>query len=613
MKKYPTIIFGLVFIILSSMCIRNMSLADTYINIKNGEKVKDFEAGSLYKIKYKDKVKDVIVFNNGKTEDYSASKHGSYFKSSKISEPLEKLIKEDENQELTVAIWFKDIDQTAIEKEAKELLKIDDINKIDNKTLQKYIEVKRELAKVKYESLNKRYYDKYLPNEEVVFISNYAPLIIVNIKIYKILKLSEFDDILSFQLVEKDEKKEETSYSIPNINANYLRNNLNLRGSGIKVGIVEINYADKSNSQLNDRNIIFDVSDAVASQDTGSHATKVASIIVGRTQGIVPDATVYMTAAKNRLEDYEKIEWLMDQGVSVINYSAGYSTGAGLYSDMAKWIDHLSFQHNITFVKSSGNGGDNSYITDPGMAYNGITVSSINDNNSFNEPNWNDDSFSNYSSFLEIEGGYKPDLSAPGEDISVAGFLGSNGTSFSAAHVTGVIAQILQSSPDLIFKPCALNAILKAGTLHKTANDYNFYSMIPDYSNREGAGVIDAKGAYQSANASNYIQVQLDNGLFPYSYPITINYISSPVRIVLNWHKQNSILNNGSINLRNISDMDLYIIDPNGQIVAASTTANNNTEMVEFTPTVKGTYTVIVDGYILENTYEVFGLAWYQK
>ena len=55
------------------------------------------------------------------------------------------------------------------------------------------------------------------------------------------------------------------------------------------------------------------------------------------------------------------------------------------------------------------------------MAYNGITVSSINDNNSFNEPNWNDDSFSNYSSILKL----KVDISGfvtPGEDISVAGF-----------------------------------------------------------------------------------------------------------------------------------------------------------------------------------------------
>ena len=125
-------------------------------------------------------------------------------------------------------------------------------------------------------------------------------------------------------MVEKDEKKEETSLQYFQIlMQNYLRNNLNLRGSGIKVGIVEINYADKSNSQLNDRNIIsFDVSRCVvASQDTGSHATKVvASIIVGRTQVSFRCYRIYDSSfAKNRLEDYEKIiEWLMDQGVSVL-------------------------------------------------------------------------------------------------------------------------------------------------------------------------------------------------------------------------------------------------------------------------------------------------------
>lgn len=580
---------------------------------EKGEKVKDFEYGSLYKVYENGKVRDVIVFKDSKSEDFSADKHATYFKRNKISKELEKLIQKDPNKKYPVAIWFKDIDFTEIETQAKESLKIYDLKKADNKDSQKVIEEKRKLARERYINHNKNYKDKYLKDAEILFISRYAPFIIVNMKPGKIKNLAKNEDIAYFQLVNDSPKVDETKYSIPNINAAYLRDNLGLSGAGIKIGIVEMYYADKSNEELSDRKIIFDVSDEAASADTGIHATKVAGIIVGKKQGIVPDAIVYMAAAKNRIEDYEKIEWLIDQGVNVINYSAGYTADAGLYSDMAKWIDHISFQHNITFVKSAGNGGEGSYITDPGMAYNALTVGSICENDSANEPYWEDDSFSAYSSYLESEGGYKPDLTAPGEGIDVAGLGSGNGTSFSAAHVTGVIAQILQAKPDLKSKPAALNALLKAGTTHKTADDYNDYTLISDYSNKEGAGVIDAKGALITARSDNYVQLKLRGNSFPYIQTINVDSASGTVRVVLNWLKQNTLLSDGSLDLRNISDLDLYVVDPNGNTVGISTTANNNTELVEFNPTVTGAYTIVVDGYMLENDYEIIGLAWYQQ
>lgn len=610
--KNKIIAFSLTFMMLSMACIQDVSLANVEKQVVTGEKVKDFKKGSLYKVKEKGKVKDVIVYDNGTVEDYLSSKHGSYFKSSKVSKQLDELIQEDGNQKLPVAIWFNDIDYSSIEKKAKLQAEIDEFNEADSEKIQKYIEVKRELAKTLYTPLNKKYYSKYIPNEDVIFMSSYSPFIIANIQVKKIEKLGENDDITFFELVNDTKKLEETVNSNSNINVPYTQDRMGLTGSGIKVGILEMYYADKSNAQLSDRNIIFDVTDAAASADIGTHATKITSIIVGNTEGIIPDATIYMAAAKNRIQDYEKIEWLVSQGVDVINYSAGYSTGAGVYSDMAKWIDHLSFQHNLLFVKSAGNGGSTSYITDPGMAYNAITIGSIYDNDSSNEPDWTDDRFSTYSSFLETQGGYKPDLSAPGEGIKVAGYNDSNGTSYSAAHVTAVIAQIIQHKPDLGAYPSALNALLKAGTKHRTATDYNVYTLISNYSNMEGAGVIDAMGAYDTADANNYMQTQLDNSAFPYMKPITVDSTSRSMRIVLNWQKQNTLLSDGSVSVRELSDMDLYVLDPNGSIVGSSNSANNNTELVEFTPTIAGNYTILVDGYILENDYEVFGLAWYQ-
>lgn len=96
------------------------------------------------------------------------------------------------------------------------------------------------------------------------------------------------------------------------------------------------------------------------------------------------------------------------------NYSAGYSDIRGEYSDMAKWIDHIGNQHNVYFVKSAGNiSSSSSLISDPGMAYNGITAGSINDHDSTGEPYWTDDTLSTFSCYGENSGGYKPDLTAP--------------------------------------------------------------------------------------------------------------------------------------------------------------------------------------------------------
>jgi serine protease AprX len=609
-RKMAISIFML--IILSFCSIQTGIFAKTDESIKKAEKVKEFDGGSLYKVNDNGKLKDIIVYDDGTTEDYIESKHSSYLKKDKISKDLEKEIKNvKEDGSLNVAIWFKDIDVSEIEKIAKEKTNIDTFEKAERKEIQKFIEVKRELIKKEYVQQNKIYYSKYIPNEKVLFISEYAPYIIVSLPVKNIVKLAKNDDISSMDMYYDLKKSDETYYSIPNINGNYTRDTKNLKGSGIKVGILETYYADKSNIQLSDRDIRFDISDEQAEDRVSEHATKVTSIVVGKTQGIVPDATVYLATARNRIEDYAKIEWLISQGVNVINYSAGYASSTGLYTDMAKWIDHLAFQLNVTFVKSAGNGGTSYGITDPGMAYNGLTIGSMNDNDSSNEPNWTDDSLSAFSSYIETEGGFKPDFTAPGQGITVAGYINSNGTSYSAPHATGVIAQMFDLKSDLMVYPCALNAILKAGTMHKTATDYGEYGLSPCYSNKEGAGVIDAKGAYNIVSANNYLQLQLYNNVFPYSKTITIDSITKPVRIALHWQKQNT-KSGDTIIEKDLSDLDLYVYNPDGTLAMGCYSANSNTELVEFTPTVTGTYTIKVEGYLLENNFEVIGLSWYQ-
>ena len=45
--------------------------------------------------------------------------------------------------------------------------------------------------------------------------------------------------------------------------------------------------------------------------------------------------------------------------------------------------------------------------------------------------------------------------------------------------------------------------------------------------------------------------------------------------------------------MSSLQDINIYLIDSNNQVVASSETEYNNLEIIEYTPTVSGTYTVI--------------------
>jgi serine protease AprX len=611
-----------IFIILVTAIFFNLTTisycADTSITVKK-ELIKSFNGGKIYKVVSANNTKStVVVYNNGKQEKYNDEKHSSLLKNEKVSKNLAKTLDNATDSTLIpVSIWVNDIDNQGIDNLVKENLKISDINNISGDKKQSYIEAKRDASKTIYSDRLVSFKKSSMQDSVTIFSSTYTPMIIAYVPKKVIAKLRDNTSISSIDFYKPSIKSDDSTNSVPNINANYTRDTKNLKGSGVKIGIVESGYCDKTKSDLSTRNITFDVSDTDAKKRLSTHATIVTSIIVGSANGLVPNATVYEVGALNRTQDYQKIEWLLDKGVNVINYSAGYTDVTGTYSDMAKWVDHISFQHNIYFVKSAGNiTSSNTGISDPGMAYNCITVGSMNDNNSRTEPTWSDDKLSTFSCYSETSGAYKPDLTAPGESIFVPSYTTSNsGTSFSAPLVTGVIAQMVNKTSSLSAQNNTLKSILAAGTTHRTATDYGTYLLSKYYSNKEGAGVIDALGAFNIINGSKYEIKTLSKTQFPYTKTFSVTSKTTPVRVAVSWNKQITISSphvSGSITEKPLSDIDLEVYDQSNKLVAKSESANNNVELVQFTPSVTGTYKIKVVGFNLSNQNEYLSIAWNQ-
>ncbi|MGD8400039.1 MAG: S8 family serine peptidase [Bacillota bacterium] len=582
------------------------------------ELLREFSGGKLYKVQYADgTLKDIIIYDTGKMAVYDPDKHSALFKKTKITERLQAVLAESGPEAaVTVSIWITDLDYTALDNAVKAELKITDLSKANAAQVESYITAKREKAKKEYAVQNAKFRYTYLKETKVLLTAGYAPLLIAKLNRKTIAKIVKDDQVLAVDLFVDAVKEDETAYSIPNVNAHYTRDTVGLDGAGVTVGILESGYPDKTNSQLSGLDLHFDIPDNQAARRLSRHATKVTAIVAGATQGIVPAATVYATAGLSRLQDYEKIEWLIDQGVTVINYSAGYSDVRGQYSDMAKWIDHLANHHVVHFVKSAGNYSSNYLISDPGMAYNALVVGSINDHDSVGEPYWSDDSFSTFSCYTEISGGYKPDLTAPGEGIVVAGYSGASGTSYAAPHLTAVLTQLLDYNINLISNNALLKAIMATGTNHRTATDYGSYSLSPFYSNQEGAGVIDAKAVYNIVVNSTYAAHELNSAQFPYYIDFTVAQTAGPMRVSLAWLKQNTITEashvGAAVTERPLSDLDLTIFNPSGVAVASSVSGANNLELAQFTPSVIGTYQIKISAYALQNSNEKVGVAWYQ-
>lgn len=238
-------------------------------------------------------------------------------------------------------------------------------------------------------------------------------------------------------------------------------------GKGVKVAVldtgVDTTHPDLKDQVKESRNF----TQAADATDHFGHGTHVASIVAGtgaksggKYKGVAPDAEILNGKV---LDDsgygddsgiIAGMEWAAAQGASVVNLSlGGFDTPE--VDPLEAEVDKLSAEKGILFAIAAGNEGPQS-IGSPGSADAALTVGAVDDK----------DKLADFSSTGPRigDGAIKPDVTAPGVDITAAaakgsvidrevgekpeGYLTISGTSMATPHVAGAAAILKQEHPD---------------------------------------------------------------------------------------------------------------------------------------------------------------------
>ena len=290
----------------------------------------------------------------------------------------------DSAETLPVMVWFKDISAALVHEETLKTLSLetDDASlmfSLHNPTPQistrEYITTKREISRNYYSNYNSKNAADYFSDDSIIYICSYAPVIIANLSYDEVSSLLDNDNVLCAGYYENSVVEElnlatEVTRTSDVIN----HDNYGYTGNGVTIGLFD---GGIPNDTIDGMNIIDQFG-----ENTSAHATRVASIIYE----IAPDADYYIAGQWDDGLWVDSIEWLLDNDVDIINASlaigvADTTEDLNSYSICTLWLEHVAYHHCVTFVKSAGNEGSDG-ISSGGMAYNVITVGSIDDDNS---------------------------------------------------------------------------------------------------------------------------------------------------------------------------------------------------------------------------------------
>jgi subtilisin family serine protease len=249
-------------------------------------------------------------------------------------------------------------------------------------------------------------------------------------------------------------------------------------GAGVKVAVLDTGiddtHPDLAGKVVAKQNFAAEFEDDL---DRVGHGTHVASTIAGsgaasngRYKGVAPDAKLLNGKVCVEFGCDESwilagMQWAAEQGADVVNMSLGGGDSPDI-DPIEQAVNDLTAQYGVLFVVAAGNEGffGDYTVSSPASADAALAVAATT----------KQDELADFSSRGPRigDGAVKPDIAAPGVDITAAnsstGFLGEpgqpyttlSGTSMATPHVAGSAAILVQEHP--AWTPAQLKATLTA-------------------------------------------------------------------------------------------------------------------------------------------------------
>lgn len=435
--------------------------------------------------------------------------------------------------------------------------------------------------------------------------------------------LDDDEDVLDFPTIAE---------SLPTTRSE-LVHNTGTDGSGVKIAILESGQTTKSLSCFN----------VAARQSTGgstnSHMTKSVAIMGNRyrvaTQtcngswtGYAPGADIYLgnKDSGNCANYRQRYQWAKSKGANVISMSwhcGNEETDGGLHA-RDTYFDYWATRYPwpSIFTSAGNQSASNAYASGKGFNFFGVgNVANDGDGDRCNDAmtgssTWKDPDSSH--SDREV-----PEIASPGSrhDLLDTDFGGTS----AATPVTASIAGLLMDhNLSLRIWPEAIRAILLATANYQDSDGADFSNSADG---KDGTGLTNSLYAYYTAGrrettsspqyrAHDYGTMResdFSNGFFDKTWNVYTGTTNSRIRVALTWNS-----NVAKISLLFASfyfstldaDLDLRILDPDGNPVAFSSSWDSNNEFVEFTPAKTGSYTIKVRGYNVPDDFErYYGIA----